>query len=49
MKFGTLRNLAMGFLFLLFAAGCTSYYRISDRANGSTYYTPIMIARIAVQ
>lgn len=39
MKFATLRNMAICFMFLLFAAGCTTYYRISDRASGSTYYT----------
>ena len=39
MKFATLKNVAICFMFLLFATGCTTYYRISDRASGSTYYT----------
>ena len=38
MKFGTIRYLGICFL-LLFAAGCTTYYRISDQASGRTYYT----------
>lgn len=39
MKFGTTtKYLGICFL-LLFAAGCTTYYRISDQATGRTYYT----------
>ena len=38
MKFGTVRYLGICFL-LLFAAGCSSYYRITDQATGRTYYT----------
>jgi propanediol dehydratase small subunit len=38
MKFGTRKYLGICFL-LLFAAGCTTYYRISDQATGRTYYT----------
>ena len=38
MKFRTFRYLGIGFL-LLFAAGCSSYYRISDQATGRIYYT----------
>ena len=38
MKFGTIRYLGICFL-LLFAAGCTTYYRISEQATGRTYYT----------
>jgi hypothetical protein len=38
MKFRTTKYLGLGFL-LLFAAGCTTYYRISDQATGRTYYT----------
>jgi propanediol dehydratase small subunit len=38
MKFGTTKYLGICFL-LLFAAGCTTYYRISDQATGRTYHT----------
>jgi hypothetical protein len=38
MKFGTIRYVEICFL-LLFAAGCTTYYRISDQATRTTYYT----------
>lgn len=38
LKFGTIKYLGICFL-LLFAVGCTTYYRISDRASGRTYYT----------
>ena len=38
MKFRTVRDLGIGFL-LLFAAGCSSYYRITDQATGRIYYT----------
>jgi hypothetical protein len=38
MKFGTITQLGTCFLFLL-AAGCTSYYRLSDQATGRVYYT----------
>jgi hypothetical protein len=38
MKFGTITYLGICFL-LLFAAGCTTYYRITDQATGRTYYT----------
>ena len=38
MKFGTFRYLGIGLLFLV-AAGCTSYYRVTDQASGRTYYT----------
>ena len=38
MKFATIKYLGICFL-LLFAAGCTTYYRISDQATGRTYYT----------
>jgi hypothetical protein len=38
MKLGTIKLVAICFLFL-FAAGCTTYYRVSDQATGRTYYT----------
>jgi hypothetical protein len=38
MKFGTVRYLWICFL-LLFVAGCTTYYRITDQATGRIYYT----------
>ncbi len=38
MKFGKIRYLGICSLFL-FAAGCTSYYRVTDQATGRTYYT----------
>jgi hypothetical protein len=38
MKSGTVRYVAICFL-LLFAAGCTTYYRITDQATGRIYYT----------
>jgi hypothetical protein len=38
MKFGTVRYLGIGLLFLV-ATGCTSYYRVTDQATGRTYYT----------
>ena len=38
MKFGTVRYLRIGLLFLV-ATGCTSYYRVTDQATGRTYYT----------
>jgi hypothetical protein len=38
MKFGTLTQLGVCFL-LLFATGCTTYYRITDHATGRVYYT----------
>jgi hypothetical protein len=37
MKFGTIKYLGICFL-LWFAAGCTTYYRITDEATGRTYY-----------
>jgi hypothetical protein len=37
-KFGTIKYLGICFL-LLFAAGCTTYYRVSDQATGRVYYT----------
>jgi hypothetical protein len=38
MKLGAVRYLWICFL-LLFAAGCTTYYRITDQATGRIYYT----------
>jgi len=38
MKLATVRYLWICFL-LLFAAGCTTYYRITDQATGRIYYT----------
>lgn len=38
MKFGTLTRLGACSL-LLFASGCTHYYRVTDQATGKTYYT----------
>jgi len=38
MKFGTITYLGICFL-LLFVAGCTTYYRITDQATGRNYYT----------
>jgi len=38
MKSGTIRYLGICSL-LLFAAGCTTYYRISDQTTGRIYYT----------
>jgi hypothetical protein len=38
MKFETLTKFAAGSL-LLFATGCTTYYRITDQGTGRTYYT----------
>jgi hypothetical protein len=38
MKFHALARLGTAFLFV-FAAGCTTYYRINDHASGRVYYT----------
>ena len=38
MKLHTLARLSIALLFV-FAAGCTTYYRISDQASGRVYYT----------
>ena len=38
MRFGTITRVGICFLFL-FAAGCTTYYRVSDQATGKVYYT----------
>jgi len=38
MRFGTITQLGICFL-VLFAAGCTTYYRVSDQATGRVYYT----------
>jgi hypothetical protein len=38
MKFHTFARLSIAFLFV-FAAGCTTYYRISDQTSGRVYYT----------
>jgi hypothetical protein len=38
MKFGTVRYLGICLLFLV-AAGCSTYYRVTDQATGRTYYT----------
>ena len=38
MRFRTIARLGICFLFL-FAAGCTTYYRVSDQATGRVYYT----------
>jgi hypothetical protein len=38
MKFHTFARLSTAVLFL-FAAGCTTYYRISDQTSGRVYYT----------
>ena len=38
MRFGTFTRVGICFLFLL-AAGCTTYYRVSDQATGRVYYT----------
>jgi hypothetical protein len=38
MRFGTITQLGICFL-VLCAAGCTTYYRVSDQATGRVYYT----------
>jgi hypothetical protein len=38
MRLGTVARLGSCFL-LLFATGCTTYYRVSDQATGRVYYT----------
>ena len=38
MRFETITRVGICFLFL-FAAGCTTYYRVSDQATGRVYYT----------
>jgi hypothetical protein len=39
MRLGKLARPCAGLLMLLFAAGCTTYYRVTDQSTRRAYYT----------
>jgi len=39
MRFRRCAQTCAGVLMLLFAAGCTTYYRVTDQSSHRTYYT----------
>jgi hypothetical protein len=39
MKFTRLAQFCSGLFLLLFAAGCTTYYRVTDQSTRRAYYT----------
>jgi hypothetical protein len=39
MRLGKLARPCAGLLMLLFAAGCTTYYRVTDQSTRRSYYT----------
>lgn len=39
MKLRSVKYFGLGSVLLLFAAGCTTYYRVNDQASGRVYYT----------